>query len=240
MSEVSLSHVPVGQLGLHPNLESVVSRHLQAEDQSPISEHTKIGFEQLKTVLESRQQPIVLDSGCGTGSGAAELAKLHPEAWVIGVDQSYKRLRKGPGREGLRHGLSHEDNLLILRADVPGLWKLMADTGLKLDTHYLLYPNPWPKKRHMMRRWHGHPAFSAFCKLGGKVELRTNWQVYAEEMACALNVAGARGPNSERAECQAFEPTDALTKFEAKYVDSGHTLYRVQAQLRERDDACGS
>jgi tRNA (guanine-N7-)-methyltransferase len=231
MNEDSLSHVPVGQVGLHPGLQSVVLRHLQAEDRSPISQHTKVGFEQLKAVLEASPRPVVLDSGCGTGMGAAELAKLRPEAWVIGVDQSYKRLRKGPGRDGLRHGLSQKDNLLILRADVPGLWTLMAQAGLKLETHYLLYPNPWPKKRHLMRRWHAHPAFSALCKLGGHIELRTNWLVYAEEMACALDVAGARGPDSGKPECEPFEPTEALTKFEAKYAASKHILYRVQAVL---------
>ena len=49
-----------------------------------------------------------------------------------------------------------------------------------------LYPNPWPKKKHLGRRWHGAPVFPALVKLGGELEMRSNWQTYLDEFALAL------------------------------------------------------
>lgn len=224
------SHLPRGQEGLHPDLEAVVRRHLSAPDRAPVPEHTRAAYVKIRPVLSEVERPVILDSGCGTGSGAAALAAARPDAWVIGVDQSLARLRKGPGRPGMRAGFHRQDNLLLARADVPGLWRLLAKDGLHLAEHRLFYPNPWPKKRHLMRRWHGHPAFSALLELGGRLELRTNWPVYAEELAAALRVAADVRDLRLELLVEPWSPEAPETRFEAKYAASGHDLLRVVAR----------
>jgi hypothetical protein len=61
--------------------------------------------------------------------------------------------------------------------------------------------------------------------LGGRVELRSNWRLYAEEFGMALQVAGVAAVVSVVPD----EP--ALSLFEAKYRASGHELWRCRALL---------
>jgi tRNA G46 methylase TrmB len=108
-----------------------------------------------------------------------------------------------------------------MRAECADIWRLMLEADWSVVRHFLLYPNPWPKPGHLQRRWHGHPVFPQLLALSDVVELRTNWQVYAEEMGAALFVAG-RPAGIER-----IRPEAALTDFEEKYRDSGHALWRL-------------
>ncbi|MEJ2385643.1 MAG: hypothetical protein P8Y54_14885 [Xanthomonadales bacterium] len=74
----------------------------------------------------------------------------------------------------------------------------------------------------MQRRWHGHPVFPDLLALGGRLELRTNWSLYAQEFAWAA--ARLTGRTIRPGELPAAE---ALSPFERKYRASGHTLYSV-------------
>jgi tRNA G46 methylase TrmB len=103
-------------------------------------------------------------------------------------------------------------------------WQLAAESALCCKRQLLLYPNPWPKPEHLKRRWHAHPVLPAILALGGVIELRTNWRVYAEEFAEALRLAGVE------ARCEKFAVDEApLTPFERKYAASGHDLWRCLA-----------
>ena len=56
------------------------------------------------------------------------------------------------------------------------------------------------------------------------IELRTNWSIYAEEFAFALQASGWQAL-IEQIEIDAN--IAALSLFEAKYARSGHALWRV-------------
>lgn len=141
-----------------------------------------------------------------------------PDALVIGVERSPGRIARGPA--------ALPANALVLRADVVDFWRLAREAGWQLAGHYLLYPNPYPKPGQRGRRWHGHPVFPAVLALGGRLELRSNWSVYAEELSGTLAACGA-AVTLERG----FRPGEPISAFERKYVASGHTLYRVVAEL---------
>ena len=114
---------------------------------------------------------------------------------------------------------------------MPGVWSAHGDeAGLRLARHYVLYPNPWPKIGHLGRRWHAHPVFPWIPRLGGVLECRSNWLVYIEEFALALEVAIGRPVAWE-----AFSAEVPLTPFERKYRDSGQTLYRLGVDLSAVD-----
>jgi hypothetical protein len=49
--------------------------------------------------------------------------------------------------------------MVFVRADLVDYWRLLAEAGIGLARHYILYPNPWPKIGHLARRWHAHPVF---------------------------------------------------------------------------------
>ncbi|WKB54269.1 tRNA (guanine(46)-N(7))-methyltransferase TrmB [Eleftheria terrae] len=198
-----------------------MARHLGSRFLRPVAGYSQQAFERLAQRWDGRC-PLVLDSACGTGESTAVLARRHPAALVIGIDQSAERLERG--RRKLADTLPA--NALLLRADTTDLWALLAERGVTLAHHYLLYPNPWPKAEHLQRRWHGHPRWRELLALGGQLELRTNWQLYAQEFALALRQAG---------QVAALRPLvaegTALTPFELKYAASGHPLWQVQATL---------
>jgi tRNA G46 methylase TrmB len=215
------------QSGPHPRLVEVVRRHLAMPSRAPVPAHTREAFEQV-AARRAREPtwPIVLDSGCGTGASTRALAITHPEAWVVGIDRSAARLARGP----LASPAAMPPNLVLARAEAAAFWRLARAAGWRLRRHWLLYPNPWPKPEHLMRRWHGHPAFADLLALGGEIRLRTNWRVYAEEFALALGVAG-----NQAALIHLDADAPPMSPFEAKYLASAQVLIELRAAPASAD-----
>jgi tRNA G46 methylase TrmB len=207
------------QDGVHAGLEKQVRRHLATRWSQPLHRPTVEVFERLQeSGVLGGNRPVILDSGCGTGASTRKLANMHPQHLVIGVDRSAVRLRKS----GLRSGLSVEDNCVLARGELASFWRLAFDAGLKPARHLLLYPNPWPKPRHLSRRWHAHPVFPWLLALGGEIELRCNWDIYALEYAEAVRIA-----TGAKTEVKKIHPGQGMSPFETKYLERGHALYSV-------------
>ncbi len=205
------------QLGPHPDLLSVVQRHRKHLWRKPCPEHTRDAFRILQQTLESEPRPLVLDSFCGTGMSTALLADRYPNSWVVGIDQSAHRLAKHQGTE--------RPNYLLLRAEAESFWACLAEAKVRLQSHWMLYPNPWPKASQLKRRVHGHGAFSLLSKLGGSLEMRTNWNIFATEFAQAAGVIGLLGT------CEAYTSASPLTLFEKKYQQRGDELWRFHGEF---------
>lgn len=206
------------QAGVHPRLGRLLDRYRAREWEQPLHLPSCEAFEALSSLLHGESRDLVLDSGCGTGQSTRFLARRYPDALVIGVDRSADRL----GRLGATRFPWREENAIWLRAELATFWRLAARAGWRLKQHYLLYPNPWPKPGQLQRRWHAHPVFPALLKLGGWLEMRSNWSIYAEEFAFAVERCTGQTPR--------FSTVDAgvaWTPFERKYRDSGHALYSV-------------
>jgi tRNA (guanine-N7-)-methyltransferase len=201
----------------HPRLRGIVRKHLEASYRRRPSDAGSRAFAGIVDRLA--QAPFILDAGCGSGTSTSALADLFPNRLVLGVDKSAARLKIG---QRLISTGAAPPNAVLLHCELVDFWQLVAAAGLRCESQYLLYPNPWPKPEHLMRRWHAHPVFPALLALGGAIELRTNWRVYAEELTDALQIAGIR------AHCAEFVPDAPLTPFERKYAASGHALWKVQ------------
>lgn len=210
------------QAGVHPRLVVLVQRHLTHPFRRPVADHSRHAFDGLAGRLAGDPRPRVLDAGCGTGASTLRLARLYPDAIVIGVDKSAHRLQTGQ-RDAAAAGAP--GNALLLRCDLVDFWLLAAAARWRFAAQYLLYPNPWPKPEHVQRRWGAHPVLPSLLACGGRLELRTNWKIYAEEWSLALALAGREAPLEVYDD--AAQP--ALSPFEAKYRASGHVLWRVTA-----------
>jgi len=209
------------QPGVHENLVERVLKHARSDFRKPYLDYNKAAFEASLAGWDGRA-PLILDAGCGVGHSTIQLARAFPDHWVIGVDQSEDRLaRKKPYPDALL-----PKNMVFVRADLVDYWRLMADAGVKLTRHYILYPNPWPKIGHLARRWHAHPVFPVLPRLGGRLECRSNWNIYVEEFATSLGLLIGR-----ELVWESFDAPSPLTPFERKYRDSGQTLYRCVVEL---------
>ena len=214
------SPVNSNQTHLHPRLATVVQRHLHTLHRGQIADYSRRAYAHAVEALSANPRPLVIDSFCGTGHSTALLAQRHPDHFVIGIDKSAHRLGK------------HRGNLCpdycLLQANCEDIWALLTQDKLRAAYHYMLYPNPWPKARHLQRRIHGHASLPHLLALGGQVELRSNWQLYVEEFGSALHLAGhygsvARVSNSDT----------PLSLFEDKYRQSGHDLWSFRGRISQ-------
>ncbi len=206
------------QLQPHEELLALLDKYHRSGFQKPFARHSRIAFEKAEALVHECKRPLILDSGCGVGASTVQLAREFPGHFVLGIDKSATRLA--------RHHAYREaavSNYTLVRADLIDFWRLAAQREWQVERHYLLYPNPWPKKRALKRRFHGHPVFWDLIKLGKYFELRSNWQIYAREFEAAFfHCTGKHGVLDK------FTPVWPITPFERKYQRSGHALYRLR------------
>jgi tRNA (guanine-N7-)-methyltransferase len=215
---VKSSPVTSNQIGVHKDLEGIVRKHLSNLYKKPYRPFSEELFHQIDEIQKEINLPIILDSGCGTGESSSGLSISNKDSLIIGIDKSEKRLDK----QLKDQNIYHKDNLILARADVIDIWRMAKQANWAIKKHYLFYPNPWPKKDQLKRRWHGHPIFSEMVSLCDHVELRTNWEIYAEEFKLALEIV-----TNKEVLMYTIEISDFISPFEKKYYESGHELYRV-------------
>ena len=207
------------QNGVHPRLDDYVHRHLDTFWGQPLHGPSVAAYQELlATGCLCADRPFVLDSGCGTGSSTQILAQAYPQQLIIGVDRSQDRL----SRTANLGDQSGNKNYRLVRADLSTFWRLLLRDGHVPTRHFIFYPNPWPKPGHLLRRWHAHPVFPQLVSLGGRMEMRTNWGIYADEFARAVSLATA-----ETIRAQRFSPASVVSPFEQKYRERGHALFSV-------------
>lgn len=209
------------QTDIHDHLAARVARHLAEPFRKPIGDASRHAMEEALSAWRRAgggggDRPLILDAGCGVGESTLRLARAYPDHFVIGVDQSEKRLTAGKDWwEGEMPGNYH-----WARADLVDVWRMLVADEVPVARHYVLYPNPWPKIGHLGRRWQGHAVFPALAALGDYLECRSNWKIYIDEFAAALEMVG------RPAVTEPWLPAVPMTPFERKYGASGHDLWR--------------
>ncbi|NEX63831.1 tRNA (guanine(46)-N(7))-methyltransferase TrmB [Noviherbaspirillum galbum] len=210
------------QVDVHEHLHALVARHASSSFRKPIAPYNEAAFESAIAAWRAAgASPLILDAGCGVGLSTRHLAAQYPGHFVIGVDQSADRLARQVAWPG-----EASANLVLARADLVDFWRLMQRNQISPERQYVLYPNPWPKPAHLSRRWHGHAVFPTVVALGGAFECRSNWKIYIDECAAALEQLTGMA-----AEVSRWQPDSPMTPFEEKYLASGHDLWRCTIGL---------
>lgn len=223
MVEGNSRSITSNQTGVHEDLAKVVTKHLEHEFKKPYAEFSKQLFAELEqkvaAFMAQGGEGVILDSCCGVGESTFYHAKHNPTKLVIGIDKSAHRLDK------YDHHYQQLQNVIVVRGDLNDLWRLIANSDWPITEHYILYPNPWPKAKHLQRRWHGAAVFSSVPKIGRKLIVRSNWQTYIAEFQQALKIAGVE------AQIAQYQSDEAMTPFERKYWASGQNSYQLVAKL---------
>jgi tRNA (guanine-N7-)-methyltransferase len=95
--------------------------------------------------LFGRSAPLQVDLGCGDGSLLCHLAKEFPEKNFLGIERLTKRVQKVRGRA------KNIENLRVLGTDTLFAVRYLLPKN-SVETFYLFFPDPWPKRRHQERR----------------------------------------------------------------------------------------
>lgn len=213
------------QTGIHDKLEMIVEKHFSHPFQKPYQNHTKQAFDDVNEFVQAflsgnPEGEIILDSCCGVGQSTRLLAKRYPDALVIGVDKSLSRIERNVEGFDATSGY-HVENFHLVRADLNDFYRLVKTANWPVKKHYILYPNPWPKSKHVQRRWHGSAVFPTLISIGDQIILRSNWRLYLEEFQLAADIAGLIGSIMKVSE------DEPLTPFEAKYQASEQQCWQL-------------
>ena len=95
--------------------------------------------------LFGRSAPLRVDLGCGDGSFLCEMAQQFPKRNFLGIDRLTKRVAK------VRRKAEKIENVRVLRADTLFAVRFLLPES-SVEAFYLLFPDPWPKRRHQFRR----------------------------------------------------------------------------------------
>ena len=90
--------------------------------------------------------PIYLEIGCGKCSFIYEIAKRNPENNYVGMERIDTVLAYGIKEISGKDELS---NLVLINYDASSIDKVLKK---EIETLYLNFSDPWPKKRHEKRR----------------------------------------------------------------------------------------
>lgn len=106
-----------------------------------------------------KPKKIILEIGFGAGEHIAHRAKQNPEYGYIGIDGFLT------GAIQLAEKIIDEDikNIRLFNEDALILIKNFLDASF--DGLYLLYPDPWHKKRHHKRRFVQEDSINEFLRL---------------------------------------------------------------------------
>ena len=137
--------------------------------------------------LFGRDAPCTLEIGFGNGENLAALARAHPERDYLGVEVH----RPGVGRLLLALEREQIGNVRVICHDAVEVLERQIAPG-SLAEILILFPDPWPKKRHHKRRLIQGPFVALIERAlaaDGVLKLATDWQPYALEMLAQLSAA---------------------------------------------------
>ncbi len=157
----------------------------------------------LNTLFNFPVSTICLEIGFGGGEHLAGQALRHPDIGYIGAEvfkngvanllslmTGIKTGAELPETIGLANGRA--DNIRIFDDDIRLLFAKLPDKSL--DRVYLLFPDPWPKKRHAARRFVNPDnlrELARILKIGGTLRIATDHPIYKPWVLRQL----ARHPN---------------------------------------------
>ena len=169
--------------------------------------------------LFGREAPTDLEIGSGKGRFLLELAATHPDRNLVAVERAAKYHRLCCQRAA-RRGLT---NVRLIRTTAEDLlFRLLEPRSVA--NLYVLFPDPWPKKRHHKRRLFTSEVVDAMVDAlqpRGRVLVKSDHGEYAQVIGQALDRArGLSRLDSEHAFAELPK-----TGFEHKYLDQGRTIF---------------
>ena len=177
-----------------------------------------------------RAAPLTLEIGFGNGENLLSLATAHPERDFLGVEVH----RPGIGRLLLGLEALALGNVRVICHDAVEVLETQI-AAASLAEILILFPDPWPKKRHHKRRLIQQPFAELLASRltpGGLLRLATDFEPYALQM---LEVLSAVPTLENLADERAFSarPLErAPTRFERRGEQLGHAVWDLAFRRR--------
>ena len=165
-----------------------------------------------------KKQPLVLEIGCGKGQFIRQLAINNSSNNYLGIEQQ---------SSVLYHAINEQEVLPNLRFIHTDIDKLIPSLDLAFEQIYLLFSDPWPKKRHAKRRLTHLKRLVEYARLTKQLYIRTdNLELYEyslEELSQSPFVIKVHG---------ILKANESLimSEFEVKYRKLKKPIYYIEAK----------
>jgi|FLOH01.1.fsa_nt_gi tRNA (guanine-N7-)-methyltransferase len=171
-------------------------------------------------------QLVKLEIGFGMGDFLIEMAAREPHSNFVGIDFSQNGILKLLGRiKSL-----HLNNIRIVYGDVREKIPLLFHDG-ELETVYINFPDPWPRKRHFKRRLI-KPALVKLVTqklaLQGHVYLATDSETYAHEILEYFNAEPLLQNKSQESGFLFRRDHLPKTKYEKSFIYAGDKIHYLE------------
>ncbi len=182
------------------------------------------------TAVFGRQASHTLEIGFGNGENLCALAAAHPERDYLGIEVH----RPGIGRLLCALEAQLLSNVRLVCHDAVEVLRYQIGPAT-LDELLILFPDPWPKKRHHKRRLL-QPPFVALVaerlKTGGVLRVATDWEAYAH-WALAVCSGNAQLRNLSPQGTFVARPAQRnVTRFEQRGERLGHAIWDLAFERR--------
>ena len=187
--------------------------------------------------LFGRVAPLHVDLGCGDGLFLCDLAQKCPEINFLGIERLTGRVEKACRRACPSQTGGKIDNVRVLQMETSYAVRNLLPPA-SVETFYLLFPDPWPKRRHHRRRV-VTPEFLDSIHLAleenGLLHIATDHVDYFREIVrLAESAVGLvpwhRHPADENMGWKPMPHFDLelpLSKFEKRFRAQGAPIYRL-------------
>ena len=175
--------------------------------------------------LFKNNNPIHLEIGMGKGNFIIEMAKRYPDINFIGLEKFDSILVKATKK------LENIDipNLKLILYDAANIDKIFDK---EIDTIYLNFSDPWPKKRHAKRRLTSEVFLEKYDKIfknDNNIIMKTDNRKLFEYSLKSMTDYGYKiediSLNLHEDEIDIVE-----TEYEHKFVSKGNTIYQVNVK----------
>lgn len=164
-----------------------------------------------------------LEIGFGGGEHLLEQARRNPDALIIGCEpyeDGVVKVLSAIEAEGLKNVRVHMGDVReVLRRLAPG----------SLDRAFILFPDPWPKRKHRKRRLVNALLLNLLARVlkpGAELRIATDIGDYARTMLEAFQAEPRFIWQAESPEDWRARPADWVeTKYEAKATEAGRRRY---------------
>ncbi len=175
-------------------------------------------------------RPVEMEIGCGKGKFLVARSIENPDTNFLGIDRVSKFMNIGKTRAQKRA----LPNIRFLRAEARAfLTEAIAPASVSL--FHLYFPDPWPKRRHQIRR-----VFTAeFLRMlharllpGGLIEIATDDEDYFAAMKKTIAATAELWDHARETMNQRILDGMNKTSYEIKWAAQGRSLF--YAELKKR------
>ena len=171
-------------------------------------------------------QPIKLEVGFGMGDFLVEMAIRDPNSNFVGVDFSQNGIQKLL----IRVNNLNLNNIRVVYGDVRKKIPLLFHDG-ELDTVYINFPDPWPRKRHFKRRLVKPELVKLMSRKlapDGHIYIATDSEPYASEMLEYFNSEPLLQNKSPESGIIINRDHLPKTKYEKSFIYAGDKIHYLE------------